>query len=167
MPSTPVAPRSAPDTPRLEALAASLNSAAIHLLRRIRLSDRAMGISPTKASALSVLVFGGPCSLTALAAAEQVTAPSMSRTVAALETAGYVRREPDPRDRRAQVLHATPEARALLESGRRLRVESLVRELSTLPTVEVATLERAMAVMQRLEAASNRSPTTATRSATR
>lgn len=144
-----------------------MNGAAIHLLRRIRLSDRAMGISPTKASALSVLVFGGPCSLTALAAAEQVTAPSMSRTIAALETGGYVRREPDPRDRRAQVLHATPKAQALLESGRRLRVESLVRELSVLAPAEVATLERAMAVLQRLEGASNRGPTPASRSPTR
>ncbi len=147
MPSTPPDPHRA----RLEGLATDLNSAAIHLLRRIRRSDQAMGITPSKASALSVLVFGGPCSLSALAAAEQVTAPSMSRTVAALQTDGYVRCETDPRDRRALVIHATPKAQRLLERGRRLRVESLVTELEALPADDRASLERAVEVLRRLE----------------
>lgn len=136
---------------RLEALATALNSAAIHLLRRIRRSDEAMGISPSKASALSVLVFGGPCSLGALAAAEQVTAPSMSRTVTTLEAEGYVRREVDPDDRRAVILHATPKARRVLERGRRLRVESLVRELSALAPDDLDALGRAVEVLRGLE----------------
>lgn len=150
MPSTQSASRSAASA-RLEALATGLNSAAIHLLRRIRRADLAMGISPTKASALSVLVFGGPCSLAALAAAEQVTPPSMSRTVAILESEGYVRREVDRQDRRALVLHATPKARRVLERGRRLRVESLTRELVGLSSADIATLERAVALLQSLE----------------
>lgn len=140
-----------PEAERLEALATALNSAAIHLLRRVRRSDEAMGISPSKASALSVLVFGGPCSLGALAAAEQVTAPSMSRTVAALESEGYVRREGDPHDRRAVILRATPKARRMLERGRRLRVESLVRELEAAAPDDLEALERAVEVLRRLE----------------
>ncbi len=139
------------DDQRLEALATALNSTAIHLLRRIRRSDEAMGLSPSKASALSVLVFGGPCGLGALAAAEQVTAPSMSRTVAALEATGHVRREVDAHDRRAVVLHATPKARRVLDRGRRLRVESLVRELRVLAPGDVEALERATEVLRRLE----------------
>ncbi len=150
MPSTPPGPQSAASA-RLEVLATGLNSAAIHLLRRIRRSDLGMGISPSKASALSVLVFGGPCSLAALAAAEQVTAPSMSRTVATLEAEGYVRREVDPHDRRALVLHATPKARRLLERGRRLRVEALTKDLVTLSSADIVTLERAVALLQSLE----------------
>ena len=134
------------------ALASGLNSAAIQLLRRIRHSDLAMGITPSKASALSVLVFGGACSLSALAAAEQVTPPSMSRTVAALRADGYVRVETDPRDRRAVVIHATPKAQHLLERGRRLRVESLVAELAPLSEADRAALERAVEVLSRLEA---------------
>lgn len=140
-----------PPDDRLEAIATGLNSTAIHLLRRIRRSDEAMGISPSKASALSVLVFGGPCSLGVLAAAEQVTAPSMSRTVAALEAEGYVLREPDTNDRRAVILRATPKARRLLERGRRLRVESIVRELQALSQPDLEALERAIEVLRRLE----------------
>lgn len=153
MPSTPR--RTHPTTPaapaRLEALATGLNSAAIHLLRRIRRSDQAMGITPSKASALSVLVFGGPSSLSALASAEQVTAPSMSRTVAALQAEGFVRCEVDAHDRRALVIHATPKAQRLLERGRRLRVESLVAQLEELSDDDSAALERAVVVLRRLE----------------
>ncbi|HEX5758153.1 MAG TPA: MarR family transcriptional regulator [Thermoanaerobaculia bacterium] len=85
-------------------LALRLHAAAIHLLRRLRQEDRALGISPARASALSVLGFGGPRTLGELAAAEQVTAPPMSRLVAALEREGLVAREPDPRDGRAALV---------------------------------------------------------------
>lgn len=140
-----------PTSTRLEALATDLNSAAIHLLRRIRRSDEAMGITPSKASALSVLVFGGPCSLSALAAVEQVTPPSMSRTVANLESVGFVRCEVDTHDRRALVIHATPKAKRLLERGRRLRVEPLVTELQGLSVSNRLALERAVEVLRHLE----------------
>ena len=45
-----------------------LHSAAIHLLRGLRAADRASGLTPARLSALSVLVFGGPCTLGELAA---------------------------------------------------------------------------------------------------
>ena len=52
-----------------------LHSAAIRLLRRLRREDDAMGLTAARASALSVLVFGGrPITLGALAQAEQVSA---------------------------------------------------------------------------------------------
>ncbi len=40
-------------------IADRLHSAAIHLLRRVRVRDRESGIGPAQLSALSVLVFGG------------------------------------------------------------------------------------------------------------
>ena len=49
-----------------------VHSSAIHLLRRLRRVDEETGLSAPKLSALSVLVFGGPCSMGRLAAAEQV-----------------------------------------------------------------------------------------------
>jgi len=69
-----------------------LHSAAIHLLRRLRVRDRESGVGPAQLSALSVLVFGGPKSLSELADAEQVRPPTMSRIVGGLERAGLVRR---------------------------------------------------------------------------
>src|SRR2546425_11795543 len=62
-----------------------LHSAAIHLLRRLRVRDRESGVGPAQLSALSVLVFGGPRSLGELADAEQVRPPTMSRIVAGVE----------------------------------------------------------------------------------
>src|SRR2546430_4675131 len=96
-----------------DALAAAdrIHSAAIHLLRRVHLVDEEMGISPARASALSVLVFGGPRSLTELAAAERVTAPTMSKLVAAMEAEGLLRRPPHATDARAIRPPATAHAR--------------------------------------------------------
>src|SRR5580704_13285205 len=44
-------------------VADQLHSAAIHLLRRLRVHDRETNVGPAQLSALSVLVFGGPKSL--------------------------------------------------------------------------------------------------------
>ena len=60
-------------------LAARIHAAALHLLRRLAQEDRATGVSPARLSALSVLVFGGPRTIGALAAAEGVTPPTMTR----------------------------------------------------------------------------------------
>src|SRR5437660_11754341 len=80
-----------------------LHSAAIHLLRRLRIRDRESGVGPAQLSALSVLVFGGPKSLAELAAAEQVAPPTMSRIVSGLARAKLVLRKTDRDDRRAVV----------------------------------------------------------------
>src|SRR5260370_17043725 len=89
-----------PREPDAAAVANQLHSAAIHLLRRVRLEDDGMGLTAPLASALSVIVFGGPLSLGALATAEQVRPPSITRIVRELEARGLVVREGTPRDRR-------------------------------------------------------------------
>src|SRR5919108_2102253 len=101
--------------PDPEDVAGALHSAAIHVLRAVRAADKEAPIGPAQLSALSVLVYGGPRTVGALAAAEQVRSPTMSGIVAALERRGLVRREPHGRDRRSSVLHATRRGRALLE----------------------------------------------------
>jgi DNA-binding MarR family transcriptional regulator len=136
----------------VDQLAAELNSVAIHLLRRIRASDVALGTTPARLSALSVLVFGGPMSLRQLADAEQVSAPTMSRLVAALEQDGLVRRKGDPSDGRAVRLSPTPAGKALLERGRQLRIANLVAELRTLGVADQAALQRATRILRSLEA---------------
>src|SRR5207237_4874041 len=85
------------------AIADQLHSAAIHLLRRLRVRDLASGIGPAQLSALSVLVFGGPRSLGELAEAEQVRPPTMSRVVEGLERAGLARRQPTEDKRRIRL----------------------------------------------------------------
>ena len=97
-----------------------LHSAAIHLLRRLRVRDRESGIGPAQLSALSVLVFGGPRSLGELADAEQVRPPTMSRIVSGLERAGLVKRESTEDGRRVRLL-ATPKGTKILREGRQRR----------------------------------------------
>jgi len=70
------------------AVADRLHSAAIHLLRRVRKQDESLGLTAARASALSVLVFGGPVTIGQLARAEPVEAPTMTRLVVALAREG-------------------------------------------------------------------------------
>jgi len=127
-----------------------LHSAAIRLLRRLRAEDRASDLSGPRLSALSVVVFGGPITLTALAEAEQVRLPSMSRLARGLEQAGLVERVPDASDRRVQRLRATARGRKVLQEGRARRVARLGRELAALPAGDIKALDRAAATLERL-----------------
>ena len=115
-----------------EELADQLHSAAIRLLRLVRVQDTASGIAPARLSALSVIVFGGPVSLRDLAKAEQVRPPTMSRIVDALEAQGLARRRVDQKDRRAVFIAATKKGATLLKQGRKRRVKFLAGYLSRL-----------------------------------
>src|SRR5213083_1354939 len=113
-------------------LADRLHSAAVHLLRRLRRHDAAMGLSAARASALSVVVFGGPVTIGQLAQAEQVSAPTMTRLIIGMEREGLVRREADARDGRVVWLQPTARGARTLEAGRRRRVAALAEDLGTL-----------------------------------
>src|ERR1700754_36440 len=114
-------------------LADRLHSVAIHLLRRLRREDDAAGLPAPALSALSVIVFGGPITLGALAAAEQVRPPTITKLVASLEGDGLVEREVDPADRRVVRVKATARGTRLLHDGRKRRVASLTTSLAQLP----------------------------------
>ena len=133
-----------------DVLADRLHSAAIHLLRRLRREDDAAGLSAPRLSALSVVVFGGPITIGALAAAEQVRAPTMSRLVAALEVQGLVRRVSDRTDHRIVRVEATARGRALLQAGRRRRVGVLTGDIRELSAAERRTLTTAIPLFERL-----------------
>src|SRR5258705_13519564 len=92
---------------RARVIADRLHSAAIHLLRRLRVEDKAMGLTAPRASALSVLVFRGPVTMSQLAEAEQVRRPTITRLVDGLERRGLVRRGRDARAGRAEPLETT------------------------------------------------------------
>src|SRR6185369_1947347 len=126
-----------------------LHSAAIHLLRRLRVRDRESGIGPSQLSALSVLVFGGPRSLGELADAEQVRPPTMSRIVVGLEEAGLIRRQ-STEDKRRVRLETTAKGTKILQEGRMRRVDSLARALRSLEPTELQQLDEAVKLIQNL-----------------
>lgn len=141
-----------PSTDNLETadVADRLHSAAIHLLRRVRKVDEETGLTAARLSALSVLVFGGPTNLGSLARAEQVSAPTMSRLVDALERDGLAVRESNADDRRSVVVRATPAGRRILARGRARRVAELVALLRSVTADELTTLDAAARIVERV-----------------
>jgi DNA-binding MarR family transcriptional regulator len=127
-----------------------MHSAAIHLLRRVReVDDEAMGLTAARAAALSVLVFGGPRSLTELAAAERVTPATMSKLVTAMEAEGLARRYPDVNDARSIRIEATAKARRILERGRSRRLDLLTGLLADATGAEIDAVRTAAEVLER------------------
>jgi len=132
-----------------EEVAGRLHSAAIHLLRRVRVSDQAAGIGPAQLSALSVLVFGGARSLGELAQAEQVKPPTMSRIVVGLEREGLLRRKKTD-DKRRMLLEATAKGHMVLQQGRKRRVESLAAAVRALAAGEIDQLTELAGLLEKI-----------------
>ena len=126
-----------------------LHSAAIHLLRRARRTDPLTGVSPAQLSALSVLM-SGPKTLGALAAAEQVRPPTMSRLVTEMERAGVARKVTDRVDARVIRVHATPKGLRALSRGRAMRIEAIEQLMSELEADELGNVERAVGTIEKL-----------------
>ncbi|MEX1186142.1 MAG: MarR family transcriptional regulator [Gemmatimonadaceae bacterium] len=142
--------RKTPSSRDQAAVADRLHSAAIHLLRRLRKQDDRSGITAARLSALSVVVFAGPVTMGQLALAEQVTAPTMTRLVAAMERDGLVAREPDRDDGRVAWIRATAKGARILHAARGRRVATLAADLAALDRSDLALLAEAAAIIERL-----------------
>ena len=136
--------RTAQDTARL------LNSGAIHLLRGLRRIDRLTSLSPARLSALSVLVFGGPCTLGRLAAIEDVAGPTMTRIVDGLVELGLAVRNPHPDSARSVQIEATDRGAELMRDAAERRVTAIVQALQVLSQREQARLTSAAPALVRL-----------------
>ena len=127
-----------------------LHSLAIHLLRRVRQDDPLTGLTPARLSALSVIGFGGPCTISDLAEAEQVALPTISRIVSALVADGLVERQIDTHDRRTTRLIATPKGMEVLHKGQHRRTAQLGNLLAQLTLVEQEEIAHAVTSMERI-----------------
>ena len=134
---------------RCRTTARDLNSAAIHLLRGMRAADRASGLTPARLSALSVLVFGGPCTLGELARTEDVTGPTMSRIVDGLVGLGLASRDEHPDSARQVLVSATEAGLELMHEAAQLRIDVIVAALRSLPTEERRAIVDASALAAR------------------
>ncbi len=79
-----------------------------------------------------------------LAAATFRDRPNTSRIVSGLERRGYVRREPDPADRRRVSVRITPRGRELVAATTPLAARTRDRLHEGLEAAELATLRRAL-----------------------
>ena len=79
---------------------------------------------------------------TDIAAAQHVTAGTLTTSVSMLERKGYLERRRDPRDRRVVRIFPTEQGRAANERHTRLRQELVDHILAALPGDEAAALAR-------------------------
>jgi DNA-binding MarR family transcriptional regulator len=135
--------------PRPIDVASRLRFAVMRLGRRLR-QHSAADITHSQLSALATVVRDGPLQLRDLAAAERVQPPTVTRIVEQLVERGLVERTQDTADRRVAWVGATAEGRALVEQIRRRRDTYLAQRLRTFEPDELALLERAAELLERL-----------------
>ena len=135
---------------RQAAAATALHSACIHVLRFVRTVDVESGLTAARLSALSVLVFGGPCTIGELAAAEDVRSPTITALVNGLEAEGLVRRVAGAkgRDQRHVVVEATSAGVRRMKAAQARRLDRLDLLLDGMPAKDVATLARAAELLE-------------------
>jgi DNA-binding MarR family transcriptional regulator len=139
----------APDTAELTELAAGLRLAVGRLNRRIRI-DGHESIPPLQLSALVTVELHGPLRLSELARREAVTAPTMSRVLAALDEQGLVHRAPDPQDARGVLITLSEVGAAKVNEVRTTRTALVARRLARLDDAQRATIAAAMPALEAL-----------------
>lgn len=125
-------------------VADQLHSAAIYILRHAREADRQSTVGPAQLSALSVLTYGGRCTIGELAAAEQVAPPTMTRIVQALQKRGFVRLKSYSKDARVTICEASPSGVAILKKARQARLNRIEELLSQKKLEDIALLGKAL-----------------------
>jgi DNA-binding MarR family transcriptional regulator len=137
------------ETPDVATVADALNRLAIYV---VRLSSQDQ-LSLSAASTLGRLRRLGALRLTELAERERITQPSMTALVNRLESQGFVRRAPDPRDGRAVLVELAEPGRIALAERSKARVGTLVHDLDDLSDHDLALLQQALPAIEQLIAA--------------
>lgn len=127
-----------------------INSSVTHLMRRIRRIDEAQGVGRARLSALAVLHFGGPCSMTELAEAELVTPTTMHHVIKGLMQDKLIRKVPDKQDKRRQFINLTAKGRRVILKAHRARIDFLSALLKGQPRNRI---EHAAALLEALDRA--------------
>ncbi|MFF7968059.1 MarR family winged helix-turn-helix transcriptional regulator [Streptomyces sp. NPDC007903] len=121
------------DSGPAETSAEELMIAVEELVRHVRRSATAGGLSTAASSALGRLGREGPQRLTELARAENATQPNMTQLVTRMERAGLVRRVADRTDGRGVLVEVTELGKEVFRERRAERTDALgqlVGELS-------------------------------------
>ncbi|HEX6026462.1 MAG TPA: MarR family transcriptional regulator [Solirubrobacter sp.] len=129
-------------------LAHRLRPVVTRLARRMR--QFGAELTPTQSAALATIDCHGPLTPSELAARERIQRPTATRALARLEQAGLVARMPDPDDRRSSLVSITPAGKALLAEVRDRKDLYLAQQLARLSPEDLAALERAAGILERM-----------------
>lgn len=132
--------------------ASRLRMAIVRTSRRLRQEAAgAVGeLTPTAAAALATVERHGPLTPSELAEIERVKRPTATRTLRVLGEAGLVERAPDPEDGRSALVSITATGRERLRRLRGRKNAYLARRMRDLPAEDLATLDRAAEVLERI-----------------
>src|SRR4051812_8908618 len=130
-------------------LAHRLRPVIARLARRMR-QQGGGDLSPTQGAALNTIACHGPLTPSELAARERIQRPTATRVLARLEEAGLIARAADPADRRSSLVAVTAAGEALLAATRVRKDLYLAERLDRLSPEELAVLERAAGILERV-----------------
>jgi len=117
--------------------------------RRMR-QEAGTELRASHASALTSVELHGPLTPSELAEIERIKRPTATRVLRGLEEEGLVERTPDPKDGRSALISLTGEGRERLRRLRQRKNAYLARRMRDLDPGDVATLERAAEILERL-----------------
>src|SRR3954470_16232589 len=130
-------------------LAPRLRLAITRSARRLR-QEAGGALSPSQGAALATIACHGPLTPSELAARERIQRPTATRVLARLEEAGLIERTADVSDRRSFRVAATPAGAELLDAVRDRKDAYLARRLDRLSPEDLAALERAAGILERM-----------------
>ncbi|MFF0459422.1 MarR family winged helix-turn-helix transcriptional regulator [Streptomyces mexicanus] len=119
------------------------------MVRYVRQSATAGGLSTAASSALGRLGREGPQRLTELARAENVSQPNMTQLVTRMERAGLVRRVADRTDGRGVLVEATDTGLEVFRQRRAERARALERLVAELTGPEQRAVRTALPALAR------------------
>ncbi|MFH9421886.1 MarR family winged helix-turn-helix transcriptional regulator [Streptomyces sp. NPDC017529] len=126
------------------------------LTRSLRRAASAGGVQPTQLAVLALLSRQqGPSRIGEIAAWVPCSQPTATAAVLGLESAGLIRREPDPTDGRASRVLATERGRSAFADLARGEAEVLSKRLASLRPDEVRLLAEAAPLLRRLAEAAD------------
>ena len=133
-------------------VAAKLRMAIVRTGRRLRqeAATETAGLTPTSTAALATIERHGPLTPSEVAEIERVKRPTMTRTLGCLEREGLIERTPDPADGRSSLVAINAAGRERLRRLRGRKNAYLARRMRDLSLAEVATLERAAEILDRM-----------------
>ncbi|WP_138444782.1 MarR family winged helix-turn-helix transcriptional regulator [Sinomonas susongensis] len=132
-------------------VAVDLRGVLGRLNRRLRQQADVGDLTRSQLNVISHLERKGPTTVSDLARAEGMRPQSMGATVAALEDAGFLRRDPHPADRRKTAISLTDSAREQIAASRLVRQDWLQRALSReLTDEELEQVHRAVGLLSRI-----------------
>jgi DNA-binding MarR family transcriptional regulator len=130
-------------------VASRLRLAIARTARRLR-QHSGSDLSAALTAALATVESRGPLTPSELAEIEHVKRPTATRIVARLEGQGLVERTADPADGRSFLVAVTPAGATVIERLRKRKNAYLARRLRELDSADVAALERAAEVLERM-----------------